>query len=282
MGGGNRPRPAARIESQNEIFAANRAAGRILLAVALQGATTRRRHVYEDGPLRIRFPNSGGPALEAVIVNTAGGIAGGDRHDLDVSVEEGAALAVTTAAAEKVYRALGPPAEIAVRLSLEVRARLAWLPQETILFDRARLSRRIEVELAAGAALLMVEAVVFGRSAMGETVEQGAFTDRWRVRRDGRLIFAETVRLDGPIARMLAEPAVAGGGIAIATVLAVPGDEAMVDRARARSFCGEAGISAWNGLAAARLCAKDCASLRRDLTAVVAAFGGTPPRLWAH
>ena len=82
----------------------------------------------------------------------------------------------------------------------------------------------------------MAEAVVFGRSAMGEAVEQGAFTDRWRVRRDGRLVFAETVRLDGAIARMLAEPAVAGGGVAIATVLAVPGDEAMVERVRARKL----------------------------------------------
>ncbi len=160
--------------------------------------------------------------------------------------------------------------------------RLSWLPQETILFDRARLKRRIEVELAAGASLLMAEAVVFGRSAMGEAVEQGAFTDRWRVRRDGRLVFAETVRLDGAIATKLAEPAVASGGVAIATVLAVPGDQAMVERVRAQTFCGEVGVSAWNGLAVARLCAKDGASLRRDLAAVIAALGGALPRLWLN
>ena len=176
----------------------------------------------------------------------------------------------------------GPAAEIAVKLAVGAGARLSWLPQETILFDRARLKRRIEVELAADATLVMAEAVVFGRSAMGEAVEQGAFTDRWRVRRDGRLVFAETVRLDGAIARMLAEPAVAGGGVAIATVLAVPGDQAMVERARAQTFCGEVGISAWNGLAVARLCAKDGASLRRDLAAVIAALGGTLPRLWLN
>jgi urease accessory protein len=159
---------------------------------------------------------------------------------------------------------------------------LSWLPQETILFDRARLTRHIEVELAADATLLMAEAVVFGRAAMGETVEEGAFTDHWRVRRDGRLLFAETLRLDGAIARMLAEPAVAGGGIAVATVLAVPGDPAMVERARAQPFCGEVGLSAWNGLAVARLCAKDGAGLRRDLATVIAALGGTLPRLWLN
>jgi len=267
---------------QDNVFAANRSAGRIALSVAAQSGVTRRRQVYEDGPLRVRFPNASGPALEAMIVNTAGGIAGGDRHDLDIGVGEGATLGVTTAAAEKVYRALGPGAEIAVKLAVGAGARLTWLPQETILFDRARLMRRIEVELAADATLLMAEAVVFGRSAMGEAVTEGAFTDRWRVRRDGRLLFAETVRLDGAIAQMLAEPAVAGGGVAIATVLAVPGDQAMVERVRAQTFCGEVGISSWNGLAVARLCAKDDAGLRRDLTAVITALGGTLPRLWLN
>ncbi len=266
----------------NSVFAANRSAGRIALSVGAQDGVTRRREVYEHGPLRIRFPNAGDHDLEAVIVNTAGGIAGGDRHDIDIGVGNGAALGVTTAAAEKIYRALGPCAEIAIRLAVGAGGRLSWLPQETILFDRARLDRRIDIELDADATFLMAEAVVFGRTAMGEAVEQGAFNDRWRVRRDGRLILAETVRLDGPIERMLAEPAVANGGIAIATVLAVPGDEQMAERARTQSFCGEVGISAWNGLAVARFCAKDGAGLRRDLATVIAALGGTLPRLWLN
>src|SRR5262245_38855153 len=143
---------------------------------------------------------------------------------------EGAALTVTTAAAEKVYRSLGPDADIAVKLSAAAKSKLCWLPQETILFDRARLVRRIDIDLDETSSFLMAEALIFGRSAMGERVEDGAFTDCWRVRRGGRLLFAETVRLDGAIARRLAEPAVAGGGAAIATVLAVPGEEAAVAR----------------------------------------------------
>jgi urease accessory protein len=264
------------------VWAANRADGRIALSVGVIGGLTRRRQLYEDGPLRVRFPNSGSGALEAVVVNTAGGIAGGDRHDLTVSVESGGALTVTTAAAEKIYRSLGPAAEIAARLSIASGARLSWLPQETIMFDQARLERRIDVELADDAALLIAEAVVFGRSAMGEAVTQGAFSDRWRVRRGDRLVFAETVRLDGAIAAKLAEPAVANGGIATATVLAIPGDDAMVERVRALSCYGEVGVSAWNGLAVARLCAKDGAVLRRDLAAVVVAMGGALPRLWLN
>ena len=267
----------------NSVFAANRSAGRIALTVQAQGGVTRRQKVYEDGPLRVRFPNATGAALEAVIVNTAGGIAGGDRHGLDIAVGEGADLVVTTAAAEKVYRALDPDAEIAVKLEVGAGARLTWLPQETILFDCVRLSRRIEVDLADDATLLIAETVVFGRSAMGETVQQGAFSDHWRISRGGKLLFAETVRLDGAIAQKLAEPAVAGGGVAIATVLAVPADNNQVGRVRALGdFAGEVGVSAWNGLAVARFCAKDGASLRRDLVAVLGALGAPLPRLWLN
>jgi urease accessory protein len=266
----------------SSVFASNRAAGRIALTVAAHGGVTRRQQVYEDGPLRVRFPNVSHGDLEAVFINTAGGIAGGDRHDIDIGVGEGGALTVTTAAAEKIYRALGPDADVAVRLSVGAGGRLSWLPQETILFDNARLHRRIDIELAADAKVLIAEAVVFGRTAMGEAVRQGAFRDRWRVRRDGRLIFAETIRLDGEIERMLAEAAVADHGIALATVLSVPGDETRLERAREQNYRGEVGISAWNGLAVARLCAKDGKSLRSDLAVVIAALGGTLPRIWLN
>jgi urease accessory protein len=265
----------------DQVFAENRAVGRIALSVAAAHGTSRRQRIYEDGPLRVRFPNGGG-ALNAVIVNSAGGLAGGDRHELDIAVQDDAALDVTTAAAEKVYRTLGPPAEIALRLSVGAGAQLAWLPQETILFDRARLSRTIDIELAPGASLLVAEAVVFGRTAMGEAVEEGGFQDRWRVRRRGAFLFAEAVRLDGRIGEKLVETAVAGGSIAMATVLAIPGDGALVDRVRAHSFCGEAGASAWNGLAVVRLVAKDGATLRRDLAVAIAAMGGRLPRLWLN
>jgi len=266
------------------IFAANRSAGSIVLEVGVRAGVTRRLRVAEDGPLRVRFPGPESANLEAMIVNTAGGIAGGDRLRIEISAGEGAQLAVTTAAAEKIYRALGPGADIGVRLKVQAGARLCWLPQEAILFDQAQLSRRIEIDLSADASLLMAEAMVFGRSAMGETVQAGMLTDHWRLRRDGQLVFAETVRLDGAIANKLAESAIAGGHVAIATVLTVPADEAAVERVRALSdgFSGEVGISAWNGLAVARLCAKDGSALRADLAIVLTALGGELPRLWLN
>src|SRR5262249_33655674 len=153
-------------------------------------------------------------------------------------------------------------------------ASLAWLPQETILFDRAKLNRSIEVDLAADARLLLAEAIVFGRAGMGETVEECALFDRWRVRRCGRLVHAAGGRLEGAVAQTLARPAVANGGIAVATVLAVPGDDATVAPVRALEgqFRGEVGVSAWKGIALARLCATDGAALRHDLLLVLAAW----------
>ncbi len=271
------------VAAESEIFAANRARGQITLTVAHEHGKTRRKRVQESGSLRARFPNVTGSELETVIVNTACGIAGGDRFALDISAGEGTDLLVSGAAAEKIYRAIGADTEISVKLDVATGASLRWMPQETILFDRARLTRSIEIDLAADASVLLVEAVVFGRAAMGETVREGSLTDRWRMRRDGKLIFAETLRLDGAIADTLARPAIGNGGAAIATILIAPADETLIERLRAIECSGEVGISAWNGFALARLCAVDGAALRRDIVAILAALDrGTLPRLWLN
>ena len=175
----------------------------------LQDGVTRRGVLHESGSLRVRFPSPEAEGLSGVFVNTAGGIAGGDRFDIAVTAGEGARLTLTTAAAEKVYRAPGPVAELNIALRLDAGAHLPWLPQETILFDRARISRSIDIDLAETASLLLCEIVVFGRAAMGERMLHGEFIDRWRLRRGGKLAFAETIRLDGEIGAKLAQSAIA-------------------------------------------------------------------------
>ncbi|SDT40542.1 urease accessory protein UreD [Bradyrhizobium canariense] len=267
------------------IFAANRAQGSVTFDVHLLEGVTRRRHLHESGSLRVRFPSPEGDGLSAVFVNTAGGVAGGDRFDIDIAAGEGARLTLTTAAAEKIYRAPDAAAQLNIALKAAAGAHLAWLPQETILFDSARVSRRIDIDLADTASLLLCEIVVFGRSAMGERMLRGEFVDRWRLRRGGKLVLAETVRLDGDIGVKLASPAIAKGGVAIGTALIVPGDEALVERIRdlSDSFGGEVGISAWNGFAMARFCAQDAARLRADMMAVLGrASGAALPRLWLN
>src|SRR5882672_3298495 len=149
-------------------FAANRAQGAVRFGVHVKDGATRRGDLHESGSLRVRFPSPEAEGLSGVFVNTAGGIAGGDRFDIDIAAGEDSRLTVTTAAAEKIYRAQGPAAQLNISLKAAANSHLAWLPQETILFDQARVSRKIEIDLAESAALLLCEIVVFGRAAMGE------------------------------------------------------------------------------------------------------------------
>lgn len=268
-----------------ETFAHNRAIGRVALDVKAASGKTRRARVYEDGSLRVRFPTSRDNRCDAVLLNTAGGMAGGDRFGIDLAAGPHAHLMVTTAAAEKVYRSVENETTLDVSIRADAGATIAWLPQETILFDHANLSRRIDAELHPEASILMAEAVIFGRAAMGEVVAQGRLIDRWRIRRGGKLIFAETLRLDGAIAETLSERAVAAGGTAIATVLIAPAGEAQVAAVRALEgrLISEVGASCWNGLAVVRLCAKDGATLRHDLTMVLSSLTPRPlPRLWLN
>ncbi|HVV40347.1 MAG TPA: urease accessory protein UreD [Nitrobacter sp.] len=272
-------------QTTSDIFAANRARGVVAFSVHVAGGITRCGHLHESGSLRVRFPSPESEGLSAVFVNTAGGVAGGDHFGIEIAAEEGARLTVTTAAAEKFYRSHGPSAGVDVALRVAAGAHLAWLPQESILFDRARVSRRIDIDLADGASLLLCEIVVFGRTAMGERVTEGRFIDRWRLRIGDKLVYADTVRLDGDIDDMLTRPAVAGGGAAIGTALIVPGDEAVIGRIREEAglFRGQVGVSAWNGFAIGRFCAQDGARLRADMMTVLNRASAAPlPRLWLN
>jgi urease accessory protein len=276
---------ARRDPAMSTDFAANRAIGAVELGVRSIDGASRRGVVREAGSLRVRFPSPETDALSAVMINTAGGVAGGDRFSVAVHAETDARVTVTTAAAEKIYRSHGPPAELGVHLKLAEGARIAWLPQETILFDRAALDRRIEIDVAATASLLCAEIVVFGRTAMNEELREGSYVDRWRLRRAGKLVFAEALRLEGDIGEKLKSRATANGGVAIATVLIVPGDEALVARLRegAAQFASEWGVSAWNGFALARFCGADAARLRADVAALLRAIDGNIlPRIWLN
>ena len=269
----------------DQVFAANRAVGRVALDVEFRDGVSRRMRLHEAGSIRVRFPGAPAQDLEAILLNTAGGLAGGDRTDIDVRVGAGAALTLTSASAEKVYRSLGPDALLSVSLKVAQRARLAWLPREMILFDRSRLRRTIDVDLAEDAGLLLAEAVIFGRADMGEVVAQGHFFDRWRVRRGGKLIYAESIRLDGAIATKLEQAAVAAGCAAVATIMMVPGDATMtaaLSECKDR-FRGDVGISTWNGMSVARFCAPDGDSLRHDIVFAMTIMMRAPmPRLWLN
>lgn len=170
--------------------------GRALLSGSEKGS--RIVDIFQRSPIRIMFPGAGGGAAEeAVLVNTAGGIAGGDRLECGVTALANASIAVTSQAAEKVYRALNESARIATKLKACEAAKLAWLPQETIVFNWGRLSRETEIEVSSGAELLALEWLVLGRAAHGEEMVGGHIADSWRVKKDGRLIWADSFRATG-------------------------------------------------------------------------------------
>lgn len=260
-----------------------RARGGVRVSVAPTARGSAPIAIAETAGYRVRFPKSDG-LCEGVLINTAGGMAGGDAMALDIDVAAGADAAFTTQSAEKIYRSEGPETEIAVKLAVAGGGRLEWLPQEQILFDGARFRRRLEVEMAGDAALTLCESVVFGRLAMGETLGSGAFHDRWRVRRGGRLVFAEDVRLDGAVERTLARAAAGSGARAIATVLHVaPDAPARRDglRAALEGAACECGLSAWNGMLVARFLAEDPHALRTGLAKMLSRLRGRPvPRSW--
>ncbi|WP_262296478.1 urease accessory protein UreD [Microvirga sesbaniae] len=262
-----------------------RAVGRVAFSAAGLGGRTRPMRIEESGSMRIRLPKGEGRGLDAVLVNTAGGIACGDHFSVAVEARSGAVVTVATPAAEKVYRSDGPVAELSVDLKVGSGGRLDWLPQETILFHQARLRRSLAADMPEDARLTLFEAVVFGREARDEHVTDGLFEDRWRIRRGGRLVYADTLRLDGPIADRLRKPSVAKGARALATMIHVaPDAEARLDEVRDHlSSTGgcEAAASAWNGLLVVRFCAMTSDSLRRAAVPFLLAFRGEPlPRVW--
>ena len=260
-----------------------RAQGCGRIAVKADGRHTRLARLYQDGCAKIRLPrDAAAHGLEAVLINTAGGLTGGDQLDWQIEVGAGAALSVATQACEKIYRARDGRAETTVALSVGARASLAWLPQETILFDGGALARRLDVDLAADARLLAVEAVVLGRTAMAETVRHGELHDRWRIRREGRLVFADDLRLAGPVAALADLAPVLGGGRAFASILLVAPDAEQFLAPLRRAIGPAGGASAFDGKLFCRIVAADGLALRRALLPALQALrdGEPVPRVW--
>jgi urease accessory protein len=244
-----------------------RSEGAIRLSMGARGL----KRLSEAHAAKARFPAG---TNEAILINTGGGLAGGDRFAFDIQAEDWARLTVTSQAAERVYRTLGPAAKVDVTLSAGRGASLMWLPQETILFEGAALARRITAAIAEDARFLAVESMILGREAMGETVTRTSLSDRWRVRRGERLIFADDVVIEGMPPQSFAT---LGKGRAFATALLVaPGAEALLDSCRAA--IGPAGAaSAWSGKIVARLSARDGFELRKSLIPALEVLAGNEP-----
>jgi urease accessory protein len=260
-----------------------RASGALKLVVTHTDSGTAAEDIAESGPLRVRFPRIREDRLEAILINTAGGIVGGDKLEFQIETREDASLSITSQAAEKIYRSNGLTSRISVSLKAEKDSELFWLPQETILFDRARVEREIEADVSSDGSLAICEAVVFGRDAMGEKVERGLLRDRWRIRRAGKLIFADAFVLEADMKATLSRRAALNGKIAMATMVVVANNcHEKLDKVR-EALTGEgieAGASAFDGMLVARILAEDSIALRASVISALEAAGTPPPRAY--
>jgi urease accessory protein len=247
--------------------------------------TTRLQEARQAGGAKARFPrHPAGTPPQAVLINTAGGLTGGDRLDVAVSLDSGANAVVTTQAAERIYRRLSGRARIDVNLTVAAGASLDWLPQETIVFDDSALARTLSAHVHASGRLLIAEAIILGRAAMGERARNVMISDAWRIRRNGTPVFADGLKLAGDATAIMAGGATGNGAAALATlVLVAPDAEARLEAARevladCRSECS---ASAWNGMLVARLLHGAGQQLRADLIRLIECLRGTPmPRVW--
>jgi len=248
--------------------------------------------LYQKSPLRVLFPKASGSRVEeAVVVNTSGGVAGGDRLEANVTAIEDASIAITTQAAEKAYRALTESARIVTTLKTRDTARLAWLPQETIAFNRARIARETHVEVTSGTELLALEWLVLGRAAHGEKLSAGTITDGWRVVKDGRLMWADSFRITDDIVPYLCRRALLSDSTAVATLVYF-GADAPVHLELVRSMVSSLGchgaVTLLGELVVARFAARASYDLRTALARVLQQFGDRSdhgpfrvPRMWS-
>ncbi len=228
--------------------------------------------------------------MEAILINTSGGLTGGDVIEWSVAATASTSLVVTTQANEKIYKAASGTASVSTDITVAPGASVHWLPQETILFDQSSLTRRLDVDLADDAEFLAVEAVLLGRRAMGEAVDRGFFRDRWRIRRAGRLIHAEEMKFHGEIEQLTRAAAVLSGQVAFATLFySGPLGEVLLPRLRAclEGTAGGAsmqigGASFWNGKLIARIAAPTGFDLRKVLTPAISVLrnGAPVPKVW--
>jgi urease accessory protein len=263
---------------------------RIVLGSSERG--TRVMDVYQRSPIRVLFPRTAALQVqEAVLVNTSGGIAGGDRLESSVTAMDNASIAVTTQAAEKVYRAINESAHVTTTLKARDAAKLAWLPQETIIFNRARICRRTQIEVSSGAELLALEWLVLGRAAHGEKISAGHIMDSWRVRKDGRLVWADTFRVTDQVFPHLSRKALLSDCTALATLLYFGPDleeRLQFVRDLASSLECQCASTLVGGLMVVRFAAKASCDLRSALRNLLQRFGNQlapgpfrVPKMWS-
>jgi urease accessory protein len=261
-----------------------RSKGAAFVGLDLRAGRVRLRDLQQSGSAKAFLPRVAGAAPEVVFLNTSGGLTGGDSLSYRLEIGAGCRVTGTTQTAERGYASTGAVAQVRVSAQVGAGGRLDWLPQETLLYEHAHINRETVIDLAGDAACVVVETIVLGRHAMGERPLQARLTDHRMVRRDGRAVWAETLRIDADVLAEAGNPAILGGARAFAVLaLVAPGAADAVGAVRAvldEAGC-EAAASGWDGKCIIRILAQDGWPLRRQIARVLAVLRGVPlPRVW--
>lgn len=257
------------------------------------GGRTTLTDLYQRAPCRVMFPETEpDEPLQAVLLTTSGGLTGGDRTNVVVTIQAGAQATLTTQAAEKIYRALPATGDARVQVEMQVgpAAWAEWLAQETIVFEGSRLRRRFAADVAPSGRLLAVDSIVFGRTAMGEHFDTGLLHDAWRISRGGKLTWADALHLEGDVRQLRSAPFAFGTSVACSTVLYV-GADATQQLAQARGILSQCplpcGATSLDGVMIARIMADDAVQLRAAVMQLIAgirraaaALPARLPRVW--
>ena len=269
-----------------------RSVGCVKLSFKSARSGTALDELYQQGCSKVRFPRTSDGIPEAVLLNTSGGLADGDSLTTEIRWRQKTRAVVTTQAAERVYRAASHDvARVSTHVAIEDDAVACWLPQETIVFDGARLARTLEVDMTSASRLVALESTVFGRRAMGETVHHGRISDSWRIRIDGRLAFADRFladdRLTGRLGEYLDRVSVANGAHCLAMIVVVTPDcDNVVENARKLTMPTDTlvGATCLDKLAVLRILARDSQAMRTAVSRIVTSLGGNLevglPRVW--
>ncbi|WP_443971095.1 urease accessory protein UreD [Sphingobium sp. CR28] len=227
------------------------------------------RDMAEVAPARLLFPEGKKSDFPLVFVtSTSGGLAGGDRMTLAISIAPGASGTVVPQTAEKIHgsRPEEPPTTIKTRISIGEGGRCEWVAHEAILFDRGRMRRSLDIDLTADARVLAMETLELSRDTQDEACTNGSIYDSWTIQRDGRLIWSDTLRFEGEIPQLEEPPSNDAPAPASAT-LVYAGPDARDHLALARTLMAPAGgkVIDFDGLLVMRLSSGDPQTLRRDL-----------------
>ena len=277
---------------------ADRWNARLSLSFARRGLRTSLARNEHHGPLVVQkaLHPEGDAVCQAVILHPPGGIAGGDHLAIDIDAATNAFAQMTTPGATKWYKANGRIASQDVRIEIDDGAVVEWLPLESIVFDGAVATSTLAVDAHGGAAAAGWDITAFGRTAAGERYRSGCYRQSIELRRDGRLLWAETGAVGGD--DPLFESPVGFDGNSVSglmwAMLPAQVDDMTIERCRdARSAGAAAGsllhgvTSLPDGIVLARCLAGSTEQARAylaqvwsSLRPVYASRNAVTPRLW--